>query len=109
MSQKSHWFWRYGYIIIIPAIIVGVWLSNSGERENQNNVNPDVFVFFKQVEADCQQMGFDAQTNQCVQIALYKTDCRLVSAKCNSLSFYQLLKKLGFDVPEYYQAGFIAN
>lgn len=109
MSQKSHWFWQYGYIVIVPIIILGAWLGKSDERENQNNVNPEVFVFFKQIEADCRNLGFDAETNQCTQIWLYKKDCRLVSAKCNSLSFYQLLKKLGFDAPEYYQVGFIAN
>lgn len=106
MSLKSHWFWRYGYIAIIPLIIGVVWISKGSERENQNNVNPAVFTFFKQVVLECQQLGFDAQTDKCHKITEYRTDCRLVSATCNSLSFYVLLKKLGFDVPQYYQTGF---
>jgi len=108
-NSSSHWFWRYGYMVIIPVIILTVWFSKGSDRENQNNVNPAVFVYFKTVKQECLDVPFNEQTDQCVKIDLYHKDCRLVSSRCSSLSFYQLLKQLKFDVPEYYQEGFIAK
>ena len=108
-DSDSHWFWRYGYIVVVPIILLVVWVAKSDDRENQNNVNPEVFVFFKEVEEACRSVSFDEQTEECLKIEVYQKDCKLFSSKCNSLSFYTLLKNLKYQVPQYYQEGFAAK
>jgi len=105
-SSFSQWFWRWGYIAIAVAVVFGFWLSNSAERENQNNVNPEVFAFFKKVETDCKGESFEKQSKQCLEVFKFQKECKQLSSQCNSLSFYQHLESLGFQLPQYYQQGF---
>jgi len=102
----SQWFWKWGYIAIAIAVVFGIWLSKSADRENQDNVNPEVFTFFKKVEADCAAESFEKQSMQCVEIYKFQKECKRLSSQCNSLSFYQHLENLGFQLPQYYQQGF---
>ncbi|HFE38697.1 MAG TPA: hypothetical protein ENK06_09840 [Gammaproteobacteria bacterium] len=106
-DSENHWFWRYGYIAMVPLVLLVVWVAKSDNRENQNNVNPEVFAAFKKIEQDCQSVSFDAQSQKCLTIAAYQKDCKLISSNCNSQSFYALLKSLNFQLPRYYKDGFI--
>jgi len=102
----SQWFWKYGYIAIIPIALLGFWIGEWGERENQSNVNPDVFGFFEKVEADCNAEDFNNQSAACIEVAKYQKECKKFSVECNSLTFYELLKQQGFVLPEYYRQGY---
>jgi len=105
-TSINQWFWKWGYIAIAIAVILGLWLSKSAERENQNNVNPEVFVFFEKVKSDCKAESFENQSKQCQEIFKFQKECKQLSSQCNSLSYYQHLESLGFQLPQYYQHGF---
>ena len=102
----SQWFWKYGYILIVPVVLSFFWFSGSDEREDQGHVNPEVFSYFKQIENDCNAEGFDQQSTLCTKIYKHKKECKQVTRKCNSLTYYKFLKSNGFELPKYYQDGY---
>jgi len=103
----SQWFWKYGYILIIPVALLYFWVSGSDERTNQGHVNPEVFAYFEKVERDCNAESFESQSANCASIYKHKKECKQVTRKCNSLTYYNHLKSIGFNVPEYYEPGFV--
>jgi len=103
----SQWFWKYGYIAIIPVILIGVWMSSSSERSNQSNVNPEVFMVFQKIEEACHAENFNNQSAPCIEIEKYKKECKKFSVECNSLTFYELLKQQNYPMPVYYKEGYI--
>jgi len=105
-SNFSQWFWKFGYLLLIPAVILLFWLSNSDERENQNNVNPEVFEVFKEIEQNCRAEPFNEQSDKCTQVFKYQQDCKQLSSSCNSKTFYDRLKGLGYTLPNYYKENY---
>jgi len=105
--STSQWFWKYGYILIVPVVLLFFWLDGSDQRKNQAHTNPAVFVYFQKIEADCNAENFDHQSSLCSEIFKHKKECKQVTRKCNSLTYYNFLKQLGFELPEYYEEGFI--
>lgn len=102
----SQWFWKYGYISIVPIALLFFWFNGSAERDAQAHVNPAVFTFFDKVERDCNEEGFDNQSVLCTDIYKHKKECTQVTRKCNSLTYYNFLKENGFNLPEYYRKGY---
>ena len=105
-SRVSQWFWSWGYIVIALVVIFGFWVGKSSDRENQDHVNPEVFVIFKVIDQDCRNESYENQSKRCREMFKYQKECKQLSSQCNSLSFYQRLKSLGFQLPQYYQEGF---
>jgi len=102
----SPWFWKYGYILIVPVALLFFWFSGSDDRGNQAHTNPDVFAFFDEIERDCNAEDFDNQSTECAKIYKHKGECKQVTRKCNSLTYYNFLKSIGFDLPPYYEEGY---
>ncbi|MDX1812717.1 MAG: hypothetical protein R3240_12250 [Gammaproteobacteria bacterium] len=96
------WFWKYGYFIV-PLIIALAWFISSDKYQNRNNINPGVFAYFKQVDKQCQAESFDQRSAACLQIEKFEKDCLKVSVSCDSQKHYDLLLKLGYQPPPYYQ------
>lgn len=108
MSKNvSQWFWQWGYIVIALAVVFGFWASKGGDRENQNHVNPEVFISFENIERKCSGESFEKQSKECQKVLKYQKECKQLSSNCNSLLFYQRLKSLGYQLPQYYKEGFI--
>jgi len=105
-DASSHWFWRYGYLVAVPVVLVIYWFSTSADRENQAHVNPAVFTFFEQVKKDCADENFDQQSDACRKIYLHKKDCKRPTSSCNSRSFYDFLVSLKYNAPPYFEAGY---
>ena len=103
----NQWFWKYGYILIVPVALLFFWLNGSDERRNQAHVNPAVFAYFEKIENDCNAEEFDKQSVLCAQIYKHKKECKQVTKKCNSLTFYNYLKSLDLDLPPYYEEGYV--
>ena len=106
-SNTNQWFWDWGYLAIAVAVLLGFWVMKGGERDNQDNVNPQVFEAFKKIEADCRAEPFETQSKQCVAVFKHQAECKQFSSQCNSQSFYDLLKGLGYELPVYYQASYM--
>lgn len=96
------WFWKYGYFIV-PLIIALIWFLGSDKFHKRNAVNPEIFAQFEKIDADCSNERFNQQSQACVEILKYKAECVKISAHCDSRSHYDLLKKLDFALPPYYQ------
>ncbi len=108
-SNFSQWFWKYGYIAAVPLALLGFWVASLSDRENQSNVNPEVFAYFEKVEKDCNAEDFNHQSKACIEIIKYQQECKKFSVECNSLTFYELLKQQGFALPIYYKEGYSAK
>lgn len=106
IMNLSQWFWKYGYILIVPVALLFFWFDGSEERNAQAHVNPAVFISFDKIESDCNAEEFDKQSALCTQIYQHKKECTKVTVRCNSLTYYDFLKDSGFDLPPYYQEGF---
>ena len=102
----SQWFWKYGYILIVPVTLLIFWFSGSDERGDQSHVNEAVFTTFSKIEKDCNAEDFDNQSATCSKIYKHKSECKQVTRKCSSLTYYQFLKDIGYDLPPYYQSGY---
>jgi len=102
----SRWFWKYGYLLIIPVALLFFWFDGSAERDAQGYVNPEVFSAFDKIETDCNAEDFDQQSASCASIYRFKKECTQVTKKCNSLTYYEFLKSSGFTLPVYYQADY---
>lgn len=107
--MKNQWFWKYGYLLIIPVALAFFWSYGSADRANQNNVNPIVFTEFEKIEAGCNAENFDAQSANCIKIAKFKKECKQVTRKCNSFTFYQFLIDLKYKLPPYYKKHYIPD
>lgn len=92
---------------MVPVILIIVWFNGMSDRENQAHVNPAVFTFFEKVESDCRAEDINHQSTACVEIFKHQKDCKKISADCNSLTYYELLKGLGFQMPDYFEEGYI--
>jgi len=105
----NQWFWKYGYILIVPVALLYFWFAGSAERDAQAHVNPAVFSAFKKIERDCNAEDFDKQSASCSSIYKHKKECTKVTVKCNSLTYYNFLKDRGFNLPPYYKEGYSPN
>jgi len=103
---SRQWFWKYGYLLIVPVGLLFFWFLGSADRTNQENVNPEVFVEFKKIEANCHAEDFSQQSSQCTAIYKFKKECKQVTRKCNSLTYYEFLASKGFVLPPYYPANY---
>ncbi len=104
--DKSQWFWKYGYILIVPVALLFFWFDGSAERNAQDNVSLAVFAAFEKIEDDCNAEEFDNQSTLCSSIYKHKKECTQVTRRCNSLTYYDFLKSKGFELPPYYQPGY---
>jgi len=107
--MNSQWFWKYGYLLVVPVALVFFWLNGSADRTNQDNVNPEVFVAFNKIETDCNAENFDAQSKNCSKIYKFKKECKQVTRKCNSFTYFQFLEELKYELPPYYTKHYIPD
>ena len=94
------WFWKYGYFIV-PLIFALVWFLGSEKFQNRGKVNPEIFQAFKTIEQQCKEESFDNRSKACSELDKFNANCLKISASCDSKTHYDLLQKLGYELPSY--------
>lgn len=65
-----------------------------------NNINPEIFVQFQNIEYYCVQQSIDdSLTKQCVQFLQLLDYCS--ETNCSAEYYYEQLDLLGFDLPPF--------
>lgn len=100
----SQWFWKYGYFVV-PLILAILWFFSSEKFLKRDDVNSEIFSYFKEIEQDCKSETFDKRSSNCAAIEKHKTECQKISAACDSKTYYDFLQKLGYKLPSYYLPG----
>lgn len=85
-----------------------MWRSMTNERENNRHVNREAFAAFRTIEAACLDEPIQHTTVRCERVHEAMQSCfRDPSAPCGADEYYGDLKKAGFDLPPFYEAGYI--
>ena len=93
-----------GIAVLVGAFALGLYILN--ERENNRHINPNIYPAFRAIEQSCVKESFPNQTVRCQQVLRMMVQCHNNVDECSAEEYYELLNRLGFRLPPFYEPGY---
>lgn len=101
---------RDGILSMVGLTLVAlaaIWLLSSDERENNEHINQAIFPAFRSIENSCLAERFPRQTVRCSSALELMLRCGRQQDGCTAREYYEQLHRAGFDLPPFYEPGYV--
>lgn len=96
-------------LVIVITIIAAIYLIYDDirtERENNKNINDQIYLTFLNIEQNCLSFSEMNRPKKCELMLKMEERCSDTRRECPAEEYYETLQRLGFDLPPYYNPGF---
>jgi len=95
---------KFGIGIIIFIAIYLVYDDIRTARENNKNINNEIYIAFRKIEQYCMAYNEMDIPKKCELVLQLYERCSDVRQECSAEDYYDALQRFGFDLPTYYRS-----